>query len=217
MRLYIFIIFLCLVHVSFSQIEKNGYDEYEFDVHKKLIKELYSPLTIKSIRKTQLDKALKEHIFTGNPIKNSIIKLNLYSSYYYYKKDLINRLKVQLKLVIHYSDFYVPYIRPQENGYRTEVRNVSFMNKAKQGIRIKGTQPISFSAHHNPIADFDPRNIKKQLHTSDIKPKELIYLTLDYRQVGVGGDNSWSKEGLADPQYRINSKKCDYSFTISPL
>jgi beta-galactosidase len=59
--------------------------------------------------------------------------------------------------------------------------------------------------------------LKKQLHTSDIKPRELIYLTLDYKQVGVGGDNSWSIEGLADPQYRINSKKCDYSFTISPL
>ncbi len=115
------------------------------------------------------------------------------------------------------EDFYVPYIRPQENGYRTEVRNVSFMNNAKQGIHFKGTQPISFSAHHNPIADFDPGNIKKQRHTSDIKPRELIYLTLDYGQVGVGGDNSWSKEGLADPQYRINSKKCDYSFTLSPL
>lgn len=118
MRLYIFIISLCLVHVSFSQIEKNGYDEYEFDVHKKLIKELYSPLTIKSIQKTQLDKALKEHIFTGNPIKDSIIKLNLYGSYYYYKKDLINRLKVQLKLVIHYSDFLT---KEQRNRYLYKV------------------------------------------------------------------------------------------------
>ena len=115
------------------------------------------------------------------------------------------------------EDFYVPYIRPQENGYRTEVRNVRFMNPEKQGIQIKGNQPISFSAHHNSMADFDPGNTKKQRHTSDIKPRDLIYLTIDYKQVGVGGDNSWSKEGLANKEYQIDPTKCEYSFTIKPI
>lgn len=42
----------------------------------------------------------------------------MYGSYYYYKKDLINRLKVQLKLVIHYSDFLT---KEQRNRYLYKV------------------------------------------------------------------------------------------------
>ncbi len=34
------------------------------------------------------------------------------------------------------SDLYYPYIRPQENGYRTDTRWVSFVNKEGRGIRF---------------------------------------------------------------------------------
>ena len=115
------------------------------------------------------------------------------------------------------KDFYVPYIRPQENGYRTEVRYVNFLNEKNQGIHFQGKSLISFSAHNNPMEDFDPGNRKSQKHTVDIKPKEFIYINIDYKQVGVGGDNSWSKDGLADEQYRIDPKSCEFSFSISYL
>jgi beta-galactosidase len=44
-----------------------------------------------------------------------------------------------------------------------------------------------------------------------------VYLNIDYAQTGVGGDNSWSKDGLANDEYKIDATKCDYSFTIGPL
>lgn len=113
--------------------------------------------------------------------------------------------------------FYVPYIRPQENGNRTEVRYIKLLNNENNGILIKGSNPLSFSALSNPMEDFDPGNLKQQRHTSDINPTDYIYLNIDYKQVGVGGDNSWSKEGLADPQYRIDPNTCEYSFSISPI
>tara|TARA_B100000809_G_scaffold176399_1_gene173794 strand:+ start:1297 stop:5772 length:4476 start_codon:yes stop_codon:yes gene_type:complete len=115
------------------------------------------------------------------------------------------------------QDFYVPYIRPQENGYRTDVRNLNLLNSSNKGISFTGIIPFSFSVHHNPQSDFDYGNTKDQQHTIDIKPKEFIYLNIDYKQVGVGGDNSWSLEGLADAPYLINPNTCEYSFTISPI
>jgi len=75
-------------------------------------------------------------------------------------------------------------------------------------------QSVEFSAHHNSIEDFDGGNTKSQTHTSDMKPRDFVFITIDNKQMGVGGDNSWGKEGLAYKQYQINSKKCKYSFTI---
>ncbi|MDT0552695.1 glycoside hydrolase family 2 TIM barrel-domain containing protein [Urechidicola vernalis] len=114
------------------------------------------------------------------------------------------------------ANFFEPYIRPQENGNRTEVRNVSFVNNSNEGFYFEALNtPISFSSHHNPMSDFDPGNIKKQTHTIDIKPKDAVYLHIDHAQVGVGGDDSWSRNGLADPQYRIDPNNCEFSFSIN--
>jgi len=113
------------------------------------------------------------------------------------------------------ADFYVPYIRPQENGNRTDVRNVSFLNNNKEGVKITTKNTIEFSAHYNSMKDFDGGNTKSQTHTSDVTPQDFVFITVDYRQMGVGGDNSWSKEGLAHKQYQINPENCSYIFTIS--
>tara|TARA_B100000949_G_scaffold204435_1_gene194014 strand:- start:18039 stop:21257 length:3219 start_codon:yes stop_codon:yes gene_type:complete len=116
------------------------------------------------------------------------------------------------------SDFYVPYIRPQENGNRTDVRHVSFTNELGNGLKfVAKNAPFSFSAHHNPMSDFDPgTNAKAQRHTSDIQPREAIYLHVDYGQTGVGGDNSWSMDGLANDAYKLDVYKASFTFDIYP-
>ena len=48
------------------------------------------------------------------------------------------------------ADFYVPYIRPQENGYRTDVRSLSFTNQNGKVIKILANNVFSFS-----VACFD--------------------------------------------------------------
>lgn len=110
----------------------------------------------------------------------------------------------------------VPYIRPQENGYRTDVRFFSVTDKTKQGLRFNAENVVSFSALNNPISDFDSGNWKRQKHTSDIKSTDKIYLSIDAKQVGIGGDTSWGKSGLAKPHYRLKPEDCSYKFIISP-
>ncbi len=116
------------------------------------------------------------------------------------------------------DDFYVPYIRPQENGNRTDVRYATFTNEIGSGLNfVSDSAPFSFSAHHNPMSDFDSGMTKKsQRHTTDIQPKNAVYLHIDYGQTGVGGDDSWSMNGLANDAYKLDVSNASYSFSIYP-
>ena len=114
------------------------------------------------------------------------------------------------------ADFQFDYIRPQENGYRTDVRQLTASVADGKGLQITAKNVLSFSALHNPIADFDAGDKKGQTHSVDIVHKDKVYLNIDYKQVGVGGDNSWSKKGLAHKAYQIDPSKCAFEFTLSP-
>ncbi len=116
------------------------------------------------------------------------------------------------------GDFYVPYIRPQENGNRTDVRFASFSNELGSGLDfVSENKTFSFSAHHNPISDFDSGSNKKaQRHTTDIQPRKAVYLNIDYGQTGVGGDDSWSMNGLANDEYKLDMSNASFSFGIYP-
>jgi len=113
------------------------------------------------------------------------------------------------------ADLYFPYARPQENGYKTDTRWVSFTNDAGRGILVVAPALFSFSAHHQYNSDFDAGKEKQQRHTIDIKKRDLVNVNIDAEQMGVGGDTSWSAQPLA--QYQIEAKPMTYSYIIKPL
>ena len=113
------------------------------------------------------------------------------------------------------SDLYFPYIRPQENGYKTDTRWASFTDSIGKGIKIEGVNNISFSAHHQYNSDFDAGEKKQQRHTTDIVKRDLVNLNIDYKQMGVGGDNSWG--AMPHPEYRIKPANLSYGYIIKPI
>jgi beta-galactosidase len=113
------------------------------------------------------------------------------------------------------NQFTRNYIRPQENGYKTDVRWLTLTNEAGKGLKITGDQPICFSAINHPAEDLDPGLTKKQQHPTDIKPRQDIFLSIDLKQRGVGGDNSWG--ALPHDQYRLLDKKYSYSYLIQVI
>ncbi|MDO6737784.1 glycoside hydrolase family 2 TIM barrel-domain containing protein [Wenyingzhuangia sp. 2_MG-2023] len=115
------------------------------------------------------------------------------------------------------DDLYFPYIRPQENGYKTDVRWVTFTNTNGSGIKIEGLQLLGFSAHHQYNSDFDAGETKQQRHTTDIKKRDFVNINIDYKQTGIGGDNSWSPKALAHKEFRIQPKNITYSYKIVPI
>ena len=126
------------------------------------------------------------------------------------------------------ADHYVPYVRPQENGYKTDTRWFSLRNDMHSGITIEAESTIGFSVHHNVQNDFIPpfkiaitsedgpaaQNNEKRVnvHLNDIKPKNLISVNIDFGQMGIGGDDSWGKHTFRT--YSLADDPSQYAFWI---
>lgn len=110
------------------------------------------------------------------------------------------------------EQFTSNYIRPQENGYKTDVRWVSFTNQQGYGVKFTGVQPLCFSALPYLAEDLDPGITKKNQHPSDLNERNFISVNIDLNQRGVGGDNSWG--ALPHESYLLKSKKYSYSYII---
>lgn len=77
------------------------------------------------------------------------------------------------------ADLYFPYIRPQENGYKTENRWVTFTNAEGLGIKITAPKYFEFNAHHQYNSDFDAGEKKMQRQTTDIKKRDFVNINID--------------------------------------
>jgi beta-galactosidase len=126
-----------------------------------------------------------------------------------------NRSALVGKYKCKVNDLGFSYIRPQENGYRTDIRTVSFTDDKGRGIRFAGyDQPICFNARYNTDNDFDPGLSKKQQHSIDIDPRGELYVNIDLKQLGVGGDDTWGARPMQ--QYRMLDDVYSYSYVILP-
>ncbi|BAX79316.1 glycoside hydrolase family 2 TIM barrel-domain containing protein [Labilibaculum antarcticum] len=118
------------------------------------------------------------------------------------------------------ADQYWVYLRPQENGNKTDVRWVSITDSIGNGLKFIGKPLLSVSAHHNIMEDFESLErtdgragvIPNNRHTTDVKARNLTSVNIDYKQMGVGGDDSWGK--FTHPEYRLTEKNYRYSFVI---
>ncbi|WP_199119379.1 glycoside hydrolase family 2 TIM barrel-domain containing protein [Pedobacter sp. ASV28] len=111
------------------------------------------------------------------------------------------------------NQYYKGYIRPQESGNKTDVRWLTLTNSQGRGIKIEGAQPLGFSAINHSTEDLDPGLTKKQQHPTDLPPRNQVFLNIDLKQRGVGGDDSWG--ALPHREYRLLDQKYSYSYTIS--
>lgn len=113
------------------------------------------------------------------------------------------------------DELLVSYIRPQENGHRTDVRWVSFINKAGKGLLIEAEELIEFNAHHQGVSTFDAGEVKQQRHTIDVKAEDFVAINIDYKQMGVGGDDSWGAR--THKQYTLPAKNYKFAYYIRLL
>jgi beta-galactosidase len=122
------------------------------------------------------------------------------------------------------GDQYVPYIRPQENGYKTDTRWLTLTDDSGSGILVTGYPVFCFGALHNIHDDFESPGKLSQYrkdaksantHTINVKPRDLVNLNIDLNQMGVGGDNSWGAQ--THEQYRLLDNIYEYTFRIRPI
>jgi len=113
------------------------------------------------------------------------------------------------------ADQYFKYVRPQENGYKTDVRWFELKNENGVGFRVSGTGLIGFSALHNPVEDFDQVTHEDLKHTNDIVKKDGVFVNADLQMMGVGVDDSWGAKPYAE--YSIPAADYQFNFTLEPV
>jgi beta-galactosidase len=110
------------------------------------------------------------------------------------------------------SRFDEPYVVPQENGNRTDVRWMNLENVSdKSGLLIVADSLLSMSAW-----PYTEENMNRAKHTIDLKDPGFVTLNIDLKQMGVGGNDSWSPVGAPLQKYQIPAKNYSYHFYIKP-
>ena len=135
------------------------------------------------------------------------------------------------------------YVRPQENGHRTDTRYVKLQRKNGKGIMVKADNTIGFNALRNSVEDFDaeeavnrPRQwnnftpeevanhneeyaknrLSRNTHINDITPRDFVEVCVDMKMEGVAGYDSWGDRPLPEHTLPAN-REYKWGFTIIPL
>lgn len=101
------------------------------------------------------------------------------------------------------------YVMPQENGNKTDVR---WLQITSNKVYLK------ILSHHDflnfNIQDYSDEALNLSKTTHQLHRGDKTWLHIDYKQMGLGGDDSWSPR--VHREYLLNNKIYQYSFTIKP-
>jgi beta-galactosidase len=111
---------------------------------------------------------------------------------------------------------FVPYVSPQENGYKTDVRWVALTDEQGRGLAFMGTGTdlICFSALRYTIEQLTQKK-RGTMHPVDLVECDFIEINVDFKQTGVGGEDSWGARPYR--QYTLFPQNYSYRFRIRPL
>lgn len=105
-------------------------------------------------------------------------------------------------------EWITPYVRPQENGNRCDVRWLQL--KASEGTALLFTaigSPFQCSAW-----PYTQEELASSAHDFELEKAGYTVLNIDCAQMGVGGDNSWGLPVMEE--YRLRPGGYRYAFSI---
>jgi hypothetical protein len=104
---------------------------------------------------------------------------------------------------------FVPYVLPEENGNKTEVRWVTLTNADGLGLHASADRLLEVSAHH-----FTPEDLTAAAHPHEIARRPEVVLHLDYGQSGLGSASCGP--GRLE-KYRLNAEEIRYCVRLRPF
>jgi hypothetical protein len=107
------------------------------------------------------------------------------------------------------AEQFVPYILPQENGNKTDVRWVTLTNGDGTGLHVSADRLLEVSAHH-----FTPEDLTAARHPHEVLPRPEIILHLDYGQSGLGSASCGP--GRLE-EYKLQPQEIRYCVRLHPV
>lgn len=103
---------------------------------------------------------------------------------------------------------YFDYIMPQENGNKTDVRWVEIWSE-NNSVRFSGRPHIHFN-----IQNYSDASLNESKKSRVLKRGDKTYVHIDYKQIGLGGDDSWSPR--VHKEYLLDGSEYSFSFILAP-
>ena len=113
------------------------------------------------------------------------------------------------------TEQFYPYIRPQENGNKTDIRWWRQTDESGRGLQITAEAPFSASALHYTIASLDSGWEKAQYHSNEVAPADLTNVLIDKVQMGLGCVNSWGD--IPRKEYLLPYGDYEFTFMLTPI
>jgi len=107
------------------------------------------------------------------------------------------------------EDLFHPYVRPQSQGNRTEVRRLAIRREDGRGVGFVADTPFEFSARH-----YSEEELERAQHLSELSPDANLHVYLDARQRGVG-TGACGPDTL--PRYRVRGGRFRFGYGLVPL
>jgi len=87
------------------------------------------------------------------------------------------------------TELYEPYVRPQDNGFRCDVRWFALTDDSGTGVRFSSDAPMFVQALHYGWEDLEFARHRRgnDRVQAIVKPRKEVCLNLDLRQLGLGG------------------------------
>ncbi|CAL9290144.1 glycoside hydrolase family 2 TIM barrel-domain containing protein [Streptomyces sp. SudanB182_2057] len=102
------------------------------------------------------------------------------------------------------ADLQTPYVRPQENGARIDVRWAEL-----GGLRIEGDPAFFLTARR-----WTTERLDAAAHRTDLVPGDTVWVNLDHGQHGIGSQSC----GPAPlPRYHLRAEPAEFSFVFSAI
>jgi beta-galactosidase len=105
------------------------------------------------------------------------------------------------------------YIQPQESNNREGIRYFELTNGDGKGIRI---QPIAFEMSAS-VWPFTSDDLERATHQYELVERPFNTVNINYKMMGVGGDDTWSIHSRPHLPYRIQPEPVKYSFYVQVL
>ncbi len=103
-----------------------------------------------------------------------------------------------------------PYVYPSECGGKEDARWLTLTNRQGAGLMVMGLDLFHFDALHLSTADLEAAH-----HTYRLVPQDRVFLHLDNRHMGVGGDDGWWAS--VHPEFLIQPGRYHYSLRLRPI
>ena len=108
------------------------------------------------------------------------------------------------------TDQHFDYVRPQETGNKVDLRWLGVANEQGNGVVLVQDSELfgatALAMRYEQLF-FAPG---EQRHAADVRVENLTTVNVDWRQMGVGGDNSWG--ATPHPQYMIDPEPVSWTF-----